>query len=239
MSADVPDEPAVRLVVLVPRRGARDGDTGSAALTTARDLLSERGSSPRRHQNMLAFLAPDREATEGLVQEARRFLAWKSVVQDCEALNLDAHQRREAKAGEKASDDTVRLRLNESWRWLLMPVLSTSCPTGWAVWCGMWCRRPGAAETPLRSGPGRRMRSNEHVIPEWSPALLAMELERWFWRGRPHVPVKQVWDAMCAYCYLPRLRDESVFTASIRAGSRAATTSPMRRACRRKAATRG
>ena len=74
VSADVPDEPAVRLVVLAPGAAHADGDTGSAALTTARDLLSERGSSPRRHQNMLAFLAPDREATEGLVQEARRFL---------------------------------------------------------------------------------------------------------------------------------------------------------------------
>ena len=56
------------------------------------------------------------------------------------------------------------------------------------------------------------------MIPEWSPVLLGMELGRWFWRGRAHVPVKQVWEAMYAYCCLPRLRDESVFTASIRAG---------------------
>ena len=217
VSSDVPDEPAVRLVVLAPGAAHADGDTGSAALTTARDLLSERGSSPRRHQNMLAFLAPDREAMEGIVQEARRFLAWKSVVRDREALNLDAHQRREAAEGEKASDDTVRLRLNEAWRWLLVPVQHV-LPDGVGGLAWDVVQAPGGGGDPIAARAWQRMRSNEHVIPEWSPALLAMELERWFWRGRAHVPVKQVWDAMCAYCYLPRLRDESVLVASIQAG---------------------
>ena len=215
-SSDVPDEAAVRLVLLAPGAAHADGDTGSAALTAARDLLADRGSSPRRRQNMLAFLAPDREAMEGLAQEARRFLAWKSVVRDREALNLDTHQRREAAEGEKASDGTVRLRLNEAWRWLLVPVQHVLPDgVGGLVWEAM--PLAGGADA-LAVRAWERMRSSEHVIPEWSPALLAMEMERWFWRGRPHVPVKQVWDAMCAYCYLPRLRDESVFTASIRAG---------------------
>ena len=60
--------------------------------------------------------------------------------------------------------------------------------------------------------------SDEHLITKWSPALLKMELDRWFWKDRNHMPVKQVWDALCAYCYLPRLCDESVFAASIQAG---------------------
>ena len=206
----------MRLVLLASGAAHADGDAGSAALTTARDLLAARGSSPRRRQNMLAFLAPDREAMEGLAQEARRFLAWKSVVRDREALNLDTHQRREAAEGEKASDGTVRLRLNEAWRWLLVPVQHVLPDgVGGLVWEAMPLTGSAAA---LAVRAWERMRSSEHVIPEWSPALLAMEMERWFWRGRAHVPVKQVWDAMCAYCYLPRLRDESVFTASLRAG---------------------
>ena len=216
-SADVPDDAAVRLVLLAPGAAHADGDMGSAALTTARDLLADRGSSPRRRQNMLAFLAPDRETMEGLAQETRRFLAWKSVVRDREALNLDTHQRREAAEGEKASDGTLRLRLDEAWRWLLVPVQHVLRDgVGGLVWEAMPLAGSGDS---IAARAWQRMRSSEHVIPEWSPALLAMELERWFWRGRPHVPVQQVWDAMCAYCYLPRLRDESVFTASIRAGA--------------------
>ena len=215
-SADVPDEQAVRLVVLAPGASHADQGTDSAALNVARDLLSDRGHSPRQHQNMLAFLAPDRDAMEGLVQETRRFLAWRSVVRDHEVLNLNAHQRREAAGGEKESNDTVRLRLNEAWRWLLVPVQHISdTGVGGLQWEIMQVAGGGNSIVTRAS---QRMRSSEHVIPEWSPALLKMELDRWFWRNREHVPIKQVWDALCAYCYLPRLRDQSVFVASIQAG---------------------
>ena len=214
-SAEVPDEPAVRLVVLAPDASHAGQGAGSAALNAARDLLSDRGSSPRQHQNMLAFLAADRDAMDGLVQETRRFLAWRSVVRDHDVLNLDAHQRREAAEGEKGSDNTVRTRLNEAWRWLLVPVQHVS-ETGvsgleWDV------MQVGGGDSVL-ARVSERMRSSEHLIREWSPALLKMELDRWFWRNRDHVPVKQVWDALCAYCYFPRLRDQSVFVSSIQAG---------------------
>ena len=165
---------------------------------------------------MLAFLAPDRDVMEGLEQETRRFLAWRSVVRDHEALNLDAHQRREAAEGEKTSDTTVLLRLNEAWRWLLVPVQHASA-TGvgrldWEV-----VQVPGGGDAVV-ARVSQHMRSSEHMITEWSPALLRMELDRWFWKDRKHVPVKQVWDALCAYCYLPRLRDQAVFVSSVRAG---------------------
>ena len=215
-SADVPDEQAVRLVVLAPGATHTDKDTDSAARSTARDLLAARGKNPRQHQNMLAFLAPDRDVMEGLEQETRRFLAWRSVVRDHEALNLDAHQRREAAEGEKNSDTTVLLRLNEAWRWLLVPVqhASTSGVGGldWEV-----VQVPGGGDAVV-ARVSQHMRSSEHLIIQWSPALLKMELDRWFWKDRKHVPVKQVWDALCAYCYLPRLRDQSVFESTIRAG---------------------
>ena len=165
---------------------------------------------------MLAFLAPDRDVIEGLVQETRRFLAWQSVVRDRELLNLDTHQRREAAGGEKESDGTVRLRLAEAWRWLLVPVQHLSdTGVGGLVWETM---QVSAGGDSIAGRASQRMCTSEHMILEWSPALLKMELDRWFWRNRPHVPVKQVWDALCAYSYLPRLRDQSVLVASIQAG---------------------
>ena len=214
-SADVPDEQAVRLVILAPSFSHADQGTESRAVDAGRELLSDRGSSPRQHQNMLAFLAADRDAMEGLVQETRRFLAWRSVVRDHEALNLDAHQRREAAEGERASNDTVRARLSEAWRWLLVPVQHvTETGVSGLEWEVM---QVGGGDSILGRA-SERMRSSEHLIREWSPALLKMELDRWFWRNRDHVPAKQVWDALCAYCYLPRLRDQSVFVSSIQAG---------------------
>src|SRR4029077_10908875 len=47
---------------------------------------------------------------------------------------------------------------------------------------------------------------------------LKMELDRWFWKDQDHVSVKKVWEALCAYCYLPRLRDQTGFVEAIQDG---------------------
>ena len=62
------------------------------------------------------------------------------------------------------------------------------------------------------------MRASEHLLVKWSSALLKMELDRWFWKDQDHVSAKKVWDALCAYCYLPRLRDQAVFVETIQEG---------------------
>ncbi len=64
----------------------------------------------------------------------------------------------------------------------------------------------------------RRLRSSECLIVKSSPALLKMELDRWFWKDQDHVSIKKVWDALCAYCYLPRLRNQAVFIDMIQEG---------------------
>ncbi len=215
-SGDVPDEQTTRLVVLRPDATHRSNDSESAALRAAADLLAHRGTAPRQHRNALVFLAAGREAMDGLRQEARRFLAWQSVVRDREALNLDAHQRREAAEGEKTSDRNVRIRFDEAWRWLLVPAQPVENgdvgTLGWEI-----SRAAGTGDSiPARAS--RHLRTADQVIVRWSPALLRMELDRWFWPDREHVPAKTVWDALTSYCYLPRLRDRAVFVETVREG---------------------
>ena len=215
-SGDVPDEQEARLVVLRPSETHKSNDQESAALKAADDMLANRGGSPRQSRNALGFLAPDREGMESLKQEARRFLAWQSVVRDHEALNLDAYQRREAAEGEKDSNKTVQLRFNEAYRWLLVPTQHVENgnvgPLEWDV-----AQATGNGDS-IVTRASRRMRGSEHLIVKWSPALLKMELDRWFWKDQDHVSVKKVWDALCAYCYLPRLRDQVVFVEAIQNG---------------------
>ncbi len=165
---------------------------------------------------MLGFLAPDQEVMEGLKQEARRFLAWQSVVRDHDVLNLDAHQRREASEGESASDKTVKLRLAEAYRWLVVPSQTVeNGNVGSLEWDVTQANGNGDSIVTRAS---RRMRGSEHLIIKWSPVLLRMELDRWFWNDQDHVSVKKVWDALSAYCYLPRLRDQAVFVEAIQDG---------------------
>ena len=215
-SGDVPDDQEARLVVLSPSETHKSNDQESAGLKAAENTLANRGGSPRQQRNMLAFLAPDREVMEGLKQEARRFLAWQSVVCDHEALNLDAYQRREAGEGEKNSDKTVQIRFSEAYRWLFVPTQHVANGN------------VGSLERDVAQATGngdfivarasRRLRSSEHLIAKWSPALLRMELNGWFWKDQDHASVKKVWDALCAYCYLPRLRDQTVFVEAVQDG---------------------
>ena len=218
-SGDVPDDQEARLVILRPtatHKGNVRNGRPSAAREAVEDILANRGGAPRQHRNALVFLAPDHEAMEGLKQEVRRFLAWQSVVRDQEALNLDAHQRREAADGEKTSNQNVGVRFNEAWRWVLVPTQPVANgDVGDLEWEVVQAAGNGESVVARVS---RRMRTSEHLIVKWSPALLTMELDRWFWKERDHVSVKAVWDALSAYCYLPRLRDQAVFVEAVQDG---------------------
>ncbi len=45
-----------------------------------------------------------------------------------------------------------------------------------------------------------------------------MELDRLLWRERKDLQIKQLWEMLCTYCYLPRLADYGVLEAAIRQG---------------------
>jgi hypothetical protein len=64
----------------------------------------------------------------------------------------------------------------------------------------------------------KKMRNDGHLITEWSAALLRHELDRLLWKDQPHIGVKQLWEYLCKYIYLPRLRDETVLLNAIRQG---------------------
>ena len=58
-SADVPDEPTARLVILPPTTGHQARTQNSDALAAASEILDKRGGIPRRYSNMLIFVAPE------------------------------------------------------------------------------------------------------------------------------------------------------------------------------------
>jgi len=64
----------------------------------------------------------------------------------------------------------------------------------------------------------RRLVRDEELITQWSPATLRIELDRWLWKDQQHLLVKQLWEYLASYLYLPRLRNESVLIDAIRSG---------------------
>lgn len=109
-SNDVPDEQAVRLVILRTKDTYRRNSSNSNAMKTVEDILNNRGASPRIFRNMLAFVAPDMNKLGSLQQEVRRFMAWTSIMSDKDDLNLDGGQIRETHNNLTRSNDTVAMR---------------------------------------------------------------------------------------------------------------------------------
>ena len=211
-SADVPDAPEARLVILPPETGHRARQQDSTALIAATEILDKRGVIPRTFRNMLIFVAPDVEQWSPLESEVRRYIAWGSIVEDIDMLNLDTHQRREAGDGRKRSNETVGMRLNEAYCWLLIPTQEGTDPITWEG-----IRLPGAQENPVAKAV-QKVSSDEQLIPQWSPALLRMELDQWLWKEESHISLKRVWECLATYLYLPRLCNSDVLLATVREG---------------------
>ncbi|MDX9872399.1 MAG: DUF499 domain-containing protein, partial [Clostridia bacterium] len=110
-SLDVTDDQAVRLVILRPTDEYKASQQMNSAMEVVENILNYRGTAPRIYRNMLAFIAPDQDMIASLKQEVRRFLAWKSIKEDSEDLNLDAAQNRETDNNLTRSNETVESRI--------------------------------------------------------------------------------------------------------------------------------
>ena len=210
-SGDVPDEPEARLVILGPDVPHRARNGTSKAQAAAQEILERRSNSPRIYRNMLVFLAADSERLEELQQAVRLWLAWTSIQQEEDQLNLDAGQKRQVGNQVKKYDETIEARLAETYCHLIVP---SQEGTGSVEW--IYTRLQGTEGLVERAS--RRLVRDEELITQWSPATLRIELDRWLWKEQQHLSVKQLWEYLASYLYLPRLRNESVLIDAIRSG---------------------
>ena len=212
-SAEVPDEQSARVVVLGPEHTHRTNNTDSAAMIEARDIMENRGNSPRHHRNMLVFIAPDETRNSEWEESIRKNLAWKSIERDREVLNLDAQQSRQVAEAIKRESETVDKRLQETYSWLIVP----QQPDRNQKVTLEQERLSGSDEFLQRAA--RKLKSNEWLIPVFSPDNLLRELEPLdIWKQAPHLKIKTLWDWLTNYCYLPRLFDRSVLEDTIKDG---------------------
>lgn len=214
-SLDVPDEQAVRLVVLNPRNTHRGGSVGSEALAKCNDILNNRGTAPRNYKNMLIFLAPDAESMQSLNTEVRRLKAWRSILEDRVPLNLDAAQEKETKDNISRLETAVKQHLEETYCWLLSPYIDQEVNPNVIAWEEENIR--GGNDTPV-SRARRKLEENETLITHWAPSLLLMKLDSLLWQDANEIQIKRLWGYFCTYCYLPRLSSFSVLEECIRTG---------------------
>jgi hypothetical protein len=231
--ADVSDEPEARLVIVDPEQPHISNDWGSAAALQAQAILDSRGPSPRRNRNALAFLAADQARLTDLQSAVRLYLAWKSIDNDKEALNLDPFQVGQIRTKVRELDDTARVRIPETYVWLLVPEQERKKnekgdetqevdPQGKVVWQQLRLSGPDA----LAVRASRKMKGEELLLPSMGATRLRMELDRIpLWRG-DHVSLRQLAEDFGRYLYLPRLKNHGVLREAIEGGLNLMTWDP-------------
>jgi hypothetical protein len=209
--ADVPDDMEARLVVLGVEH-PYSKDAGNKAQAAAAAILQSRGNAPRLFQNTLVFLAVDQTRLQDLDEAVRRYLAWTSILEEQNELNLDPHQVRQAQTQRKSAEGAVVARLPEAYQWLLVPVQVT--PQSTIEWQAF--RLSGQDSLAVRAS--KKLRSEELLVPSLAGTRLRMELDRVpLWRG-DHVAVRQLAEDFARYVYLPRLSGPEVLVAAVRDG---------------------
>ncbi|MDI9616722.1 MAG: Swt1 family HEPN domain-containing protein [Methanothrix sp.] len=210
-SSDIPDDLDARLVVLPPDLPyTRDAD--NPAMKAAGEILERRGSAPRMYRNTLVFLAADSMRLSDLEDALRRYLAWRSILDEREELNLDPHQTRQARAQMEDAERAVAARVPETYQWLLVPEQSSpSAPVEWKQF-----RLTGSEDIITRAI--RKLKHEGMLTEKLAPAVLRRYLDEIpLWRG-DHVSVRQLVEDFSSYIYLPRLRSPEVLAEAVAEG---------------------
>jgi hypothetical protein len=217
-SSDLRDDRDLKLVVLEPSTPHKLRSADSRAVQAATALLERHGERPREFRNRLLFLAADVSSVDTLRDSVRRYLAWRSIVEDANELNLDKHHERESRKALDEANARLDAGIRECYRLLLVPMQDAeAAATGSAA---QW-----EDESLPVSGHGyeraleKVLHEQEWVIREWAPAHLVALCRSWFWTASARwASAKRVWLDTCRYLYLPRLRSEKHFELSLREG---------------------
>lgn len=219
-AADIPDDWALRLVVLPPGQAwSRSGP--NAARDAADAILRMRGAQPRQKQNRMLFLAAQDDQVMHLKDTARGLLAWRSIEADIKdlRLNLDGLQSRQASQNREQVAETLSRLVREAFKCLIAP--SQAVKRDGTLDAIEWQMLPLNPAAPgLSKEIDRVLGENELVIHEWAPIHLANLLRRWFWKEDvADVAALDVWQKTCQYLYFPRLANSHVMQAAIGAGA--------------------
>lgn len=214
---DVPDDSALRLVVLAPEN-CHSRDLKQPAEGAVLDYVRNNGTKPRYRGNRLVFLAPDMAVLARLRDTARVALAWHSIVEDVKEgrLNIDLLQKKQAEKELQSAEEVVPRAARECYKWLLCPVQNTPTEPKPTVEAFPLTTTGGSAGSEIE----RVCIDNELVITTWSPIHLRAKLKDLYWKdGKAAAGAMAFWEDTLRYLYLPRLKNRESLSQAIRTGA--------------------
>ncbi|WP_374313572.1 DUF499 domain-containing protein [Dongia sp.] len=210
-SAEVPDEAGGVRAVVLGVKYPHNGRDGSEALVEAKDILMQRGSTPRVYRNMLVFIAAEARQLDHLKDAVRASLAWGEIVRDTERLNLTQSDSALAKAKLAEANETMKTRLKEAWCYLHYPA-QESAQADWE-----WQSGKIPAQDGLLARASKKLVAEEGLLVELGPSRLDRDLQKYIWNDKPHLSLKDLREYLNRYLYLPRLKGQDVLVKAVQA----------------------
>jgi predicted AAA+ superfamily ATPase len=210
-SAEVPDEAGGVRAVVLGVKYPHNGRDGSEALVEAKDILTQRGSTPRVYRNMLVFIAAESRQLDHLKDAVRASLAWGEIVRDTERLNLTQSDSALAKTKLAEANETMKTRLKEAWCYLHYPV-QESAQADWE-----WVSGKIPAQDGLLARASKKLVAEEGLLVELGPSRLDRDLQKYIWNDKQRLSLKELREYLNRYIYLPRLKGQDVLVKAVQA----------------------
>jgi predicted AAA+ superfamily ATPase len=210
-SAEVPDEPSTRLVIMPMRYMHSARATSGDALDWARDVLEHRGDGNRAYKNSLVFVAADHKRAPELDASVREFIAWRYVYENAESLGLGGQQTSQAKMRMERVSEMVDTRLLDTFVWGLYPKQSS----GEATYT-IGTSSTSGSTTDLIGRTAAKL--EDQIATARSAALIRMDLDGPLtaaWESGA-ISAGQLHSFYATYPYLTRLRDRETLFDGLR-----------------------
>ncbi|MBI1879076.1 MAG: hypothetical protein HYR94_12800 [Chloroflexi bacterium] len=150
-----------------------------------------------------------------LTEAVRHYLAWKSIHDERQVLNLDPFQSNQAATKQTQADETVANRIKETYIWLLVPEQSDPRDPKTLTWSESRLQ----IQEGLAVQASRKLKNDALLYTEFSAVLIQMELTKHnLWQGADHLSLRQLWEYLARYPYLARLRDQNVLLEAVHQG---------------------
>ena len=213
--AEVAENDETRLIVLGPQHThslkLRDS---SAAVTAAIGMVTKRGQSGRSQRNTLVFLAPDEQKVEVLRSAVRDHLAWKSIVDETEKLDLRHEQAQTARRRMDEEANRIENQIPEVWIWTIAPRQNNG--TDPQITGGP--SKTDTKEKRLAVRAAKKFVDNGDLYDStYAPKLIRVNLERYIFSvwNQGHISLGRLWEFHASYLYLARLRSRTVLITGV------------------------
>ena len=216
-NSDIADEQKARLVILPPQFPYDDSKENNLATDFAKKILETRGTIPRKHKNMLLFMAADAKKLEILKKNVREYKAWQAVIDDARVLNLDTLQLEDAKSNLADSEKNFAMKISQAYSRIFAPDTFGDADIKILRWFIIDPELNCTTEDNI-SVASEKFVAIGMLIGGLGVGNLKNSLDKYIWRESDSVKLEKLWGCFTQYYYMPRLVDVNVLLEAVRKG---------------------